>query len=443
MPPAAAALFVSRRSDAAWVVRAEMSASAFEKETWFKIESPSGELPDLSDPKLAGHPTAAHLKAHARGAYLNYRMDDIIRGHGNSPSRGKWSAAGKLGSTQLTLETLTLAELLADGARWSEQRGACFAPCSDPAAAAERARRGGVGWSEVCWKHYAEPTCNAILRAHEAELGRGGSGMHPLLRVRWARLDCEKYVERMPPQHLPAVIHPGGAAAAAKDAAPPHCAPLVQNTLVLLVSDRPNQFLCHYFESSLLHGLHPTVLGWDGPSWTVDKKKPWTYHLGAKLVLPLEYLKRCAYPDDALVVFTDHDVVFQGGYAELHAAYRSVHSQAGGARPPLVFSAESDSYPLELKGLYPSPGKSSDRTSGPHQHLNSGMWMGHVGDAKRLLEVMSGVARGESIAKLLRHYHFWGALNTKADPIPAACAPRHRSSRHRPWPLAGLGASPV
>ena len=43
----------------------------------------------------------------------------------------------------------------------------------------------------------------------------------------------------------------------------------------------------------------------------------WTYYLGGKLVLPLEYLKRCNYPDDALVVFTDHDVVFQGGYVRV------------------------------------------------------------------------------------------------------------------------------
>jgi len=61
-------------------------------------------------------------------------------------------------------------------------------------------------------------------------------------------------------------------------------------------------------------------------------KRPWTFHLGAKLVLPLEYLRptphphpdpnpnqvlpleylrRCAPPNDTLIVFTDHDVVFQ------------------------------------------------------------------------------------------------------------------------------------
>ena len=48
------------------------------------------------------------------------------------------------------------------------------------------------------------------------------------------------------------------------------------------------------------------------------------------------------------------------------------------------------------------------------------MWIGPVGAAKALLRVMTGVYRGESIAKLLRHYHHWGLLDTKRDPIPAA-----------------------
>ena len=33
---------------------------------------------------------------------------------------------------------------------------------------------------------------------------------------------------------------------------------------------------------------------------------------------------------------------------------------------------------------------------------------------------MTGVYKGESMAKLLRHYHFWGQLNTRSDPIPPA-----------------------
>ena len=58
------------------------------------------------------------------------------------------------------------------------------------------------------------------------------------------------------------------------------------------------QFLCHYFETALLHGLRPTVLGWDSSVWASPERKPWTYYLGGKLVLPLEYLEKCAYPDD-------------------------------------------------------------------------------------------------------------------------------------------------
>lgn len=67
----------------------------------------------------------------------------------------------------------------------------------------------------------------------------------------------------------------------------------------------------------MVHGLRPTILGWDPASWLGGgRPKPWTFHLGAKLVLPLHYLQACSYPPDTLVLFTDHDVVFQGGYAQ-------------------------------------------------------------------------------------------------------------------------------
>lgn len=122
------------------------------------------------------------------------------------------------------------------------------------------------------------------------------------------------------------------------------------------------------------------------------------------------------YPDDALVLFTDHDVVFQGGYPALRHAYSEAVKRANGA--PLVFSAELESYPLELKGLYPR--HPTDPSSGPLNYLNSGMWMGPIGAAKQLLKVMTGLTYGESRDKLLRHYHHWGAIDTKADPIPKA-----------------------
>ena len=46
--------------------------------------------------------------------------------------------------------------------------------------------------------------------------------------------------------------------------------------------------------------------------------------------------------------------------------------------------------------------------------------MGPVGDVKELLRTMTGVTRGASLEQLLRHYHKWGQLDTRADPIPAA-----------------------
>ena len=116
------------------------------------------------------------------------------------------------------------------------------------------------------------------------------------------------------------------------------------------------------------------------------------------------------------MVFTDHDVIFQGGYAALRSAYQRAVARADGA--PLVFSAELESYPRELKGLYPS--RPTDPSSGPMNYLNSGMWMGPVGAAKALLRVMAGLERGASMASLLRHYHHWGYLDTKREPIPPA-----------------------
>ena len=125
------------------------------------------------------------------------------------------------------------------------------------------------------------------------------------------------------------------------------------------------------------------MLGWDDSGWATPARKPWTYYLGGKLILPLEYLERCGYADDALVLFTDHDVVFQGGYRALTAAYASAVRKANGA--PLIFSAELESYPLELKGLYPRA--PADGSRGPANFLNSGMWMGPVRAAKALLRV--------------------------------------------------------
>ena len=52
--------------------------------------------------------------------------------------------------------------------------------------------------------------------------------------------------------------------------------------------------------------------GWDPASWLGGgTPKPWSFHLGAKLILPLHYLDACGYSNDTLVLFADHDVIFQ------------------------------------------------------------------------------------------------------------------------------------
>ena len=465
-----------------WVVRAEHAAEPHGKETWFRLEGEgAGSTADLARAGLQ----PGRLRSHVQDAYLNYRSDDFVRGHGNAPGRGgKWLGAGRLQSTAMDLKALGVAELAADGQRWSSRRVACFASVVDPVGSAQRIRAGGDGFSEVCWKHFAEPVCSLMYRTHaelmrlpqpadgvhgrgrgdgllrrgaarfgskraggkrsgrgirrlansstpSAEPAQAGAQAAHLLRMQWARLDCDKYVELPPPAAAagvpPRVALSTGDAPHSADAflsrrgakrrggtEPIQCSPLTAGVLVLLVSDRANQFLCHYFESALLHGIRPTVLGWDGDSWFDTPRKPWFYYLGGKLVLPLEYLTRCEYHDDALLLFTDHDAVFQGGYAELRAAYSRAEALGGGS--PLVFSAEAESYPLELKSYYPR-----GRASGsPAQFMNSGMWMGTVGAAKDLLRTMTGVSAGESMARLLRHYRMWGALEPKRDPMPRA-----------------------
>ena len=50
-------------------------------------------------------------------------------------------------------------------------------------------------------------------------------------------------------------------------------------------ADRPNHFLCQYIASALMHGISPVVLGWNEDSWNEVSRKPWSYHLAAKLML--------------------------------------------------------------------------------------------------------------------------------------------------------------
>ena len=91
----------------------------------------------------------------------------MVRGHGNRPP---WKAAGRLASTELGLQSLSLTELLSDMRHWREAKAGCLAPCAVPppspppdasgapvaaAAGAPLAAPGLVSaaWSEVCWKH--------------------------------------------------------------------------------------------------------------------------------------------------------------------------------------------------------------------------------------------------------------------------------------------------
>ena len=195
-------------SDVQWMVRAEVRPHKFGKETWFRLDSGGGDAIELVVGK-ASRP--AHLKAHASGAYINYRGEDMIRGHGNAMRGGRWMAADRLPTTQLTVEVVSLAEMVKDGAQWAAQRAACFEPSSDAQGAADRARAGGTGWSEVCWKHYVEPTCNAIVRAHGAGgmLSHGGASLHHLLRVRTdhGTLDTHHSPLTTTTDHSPLISH--------------------------------------------------------------------------------------------------------------------------------------------------------------------------------------------------------------------------------------------
>ena len=200
-----------------------------------------------------------------------------------------------------------------------QRKAACLAPCALPAGEPAAAARSGGGregegpaavpaaaaWSEVCWKHFAEPTCAAIVRARGVRPGSSWGGAPAALRRRWARLDCEKYIlaedvallaaTAPPPSSTPllsfgaaapaptaaagtAASAAGGTTAGGLRAIDPtavHCVAPSEGVLLLMVSDRPNQFLCASLATALTHGLSPTLLGWDPSSWLAAQKKPW------------------------------------------------------------------------------------------------------------------------------------------------------------------------
>jgi hypothetical protein len=96
-------------------------------------EIPTSRDTDLQPPLqpvlLTLEPNPDCNQAHETGGYLNYRQDDMVRGHGNQPP---WKAAGRLPSTELGLQSLTLTELLSDMRHWRERKAACLAPCALP-----------------------------------------------------------------------------------------------------------------------------------------------------------------------------------------------------------------------------------------------------------------------------------------------------------------------
>ena len=260
-----------------------------------------------------------------------------------------------------------------------------------------------------------------IVRAHGVVAGVHWGSAPPRARLRWARLDCTPNhvpLTGLPPPRLPPLRKPAPLAHhAAPQPRPPqpskggadhestlYCAAPTDGVLLFVVADRPNHFLCQHLGSALLAGLRPVVLGWDEDAWLERARKPWSYHLGAKLVLPLAYLRACKLPADTLVVFTDQDAVFQGGAAELRSSYQRASQLAAGAE--IIFSMEREPYPGELKGFYPT-GQSADG-KGRKGYLNSGLWMGPAAAVEAMLTALTGAATDAQLRPLWQEYLDWG-----------------------------------
>jgi hypothetical protein len=80
-----------------------------------------------------------------------------------------------------TWQVLDAAAVRANGDKWRPTREACLLPCANASAAAHAVRSGGIGWRDVCWKHYAEPHCTTMLAVHGARLAEVAPdhGSHP------------------------------------------------------------------------------------------------------------------------------------------------------------------------------------------------------------------------------------------------------------------------
>lgn len=240
-----------------WTFSVERDPEPHGKQTRFQIE--------CSRPPCSAGPVHVRVHPDATGAHINHRGGDLIRGHGD---RQPWMPSPQSPSSLVRLETFGLARLASDMARWAPRRRACFAPCE--AAADASAGEGGV-WDDVCGSVYAEPFCSAMVRVHGARPGVTWGSAPAAAKARWARLGCQNYVSAQdvvalagpaspltpaePPQRVPASPPARSGGGTASDEERMHCVEPTDGVLLLLVSDRPNQFLCHYFAAAMVRTL--------------------------------------------------------------------------------------------------------------------------------------------------------------------------------------------
>eukprot|EP00962_Isochrysis_galbana_P019906 scaffold5808_cov128-Isochrysis_galbana.AAC.5 len=239
-----------------WTFTVEREPEPHGKQTWFQIEC-------SREPCSGG---SVHVRVHpeATGAHINYRGADLVRGHGD---RQPWMPSSQSASSLVRLETFGLARLASDMAKWAPRRRACLAPCEE---AADAVLGEGGSWDEVCASVYAEPFCAAMVRVHGTRPAvTWGSAPAPA-RMRWARLGCQNYLSTQdvnalagldvsrsvaqvpPPRRVPAAAPTRSGGGVSTDEARMHCVQPTDGVLLLLVSDRPNQFLCHYFAAAMV-----------------------------------------------------------------------------------------------------------------------------------------------------------------------------------------------
>jgi hypothetical protein len=248
-----------------WTYTVEPEPEPHGKQTWFQIEC-------ARQPCVGG---SVHVRVHpdATGAHINYRGADLIRGHGD---RQPWAPSPQSASSLVKLETFGLDRLASDMARWAPRRRACLAPCQ---AAADSPLAESGAWHDMCSSVYAELFCSAVVRVHGTRPAVTWGSAPAAARLRWARLGCQNYVragdaaalagpssnptqdETQTPHRVPAAP-PRSGAGVPTDGARMHCVEPTDGVLLLLVSDRPNQFLCHYLAAAMVsaYRLQPCPL---------------------------------------------------------------------------------------------------------------------------------------------------------------------------------------